>query len=500
MKLVQKSETKISAKLLFSFAVVLALVLALSYSSLTAIGMLGRSLDTAVNANAKKLQIVGDIQKGFEEMRADSTKVEMSLVNTLIGRITTEEGTVDGPTCSGCHTRDNVSSQKKGFDEAASRLKQKALELRPLIRTDGEHQALDKIDSGVVEWLALYETYMGLALEHKFNAGHEIMLGKIYPLIESLDKVANQLAAEQQGLLQATSQEAQARVSGSRRVAFVLLVLCLMAGCGVYWIVRGVNVTLREFAGEMRQVTHQVAAAASQISSSSQTLAQGASEQASSLQDTSSSSEEINIMSHKSAEGSQLASEKMEEAAQRVSEANQTLQQMMNSMEAINSSSNKISRIIKVIDEIAFQTNILALNAAVEAARAGEAGMGFAVVAEEVRNLAQRCTQAARDTSGLIEESIAMSQDGKGKFEQVTRAIRSITECAAEAKLLVDGVCRSSQEQTRGVEQVSKAIEQVEKVTQANAASAEQNAAAGEALTEQSETLKHVVEKLVELV
>jgi methyl-accepting chemotaxis protein/methyl-accepting chemotaxis protein-1 (serine sensor receptor) len=500
MNLAIGSGTKIRVKLLLSFATVLALVLGLSYSSLTAIDRLGASLDNAVNANAKKLQIVGEIQTSFQEMRADSTKVEMSLVSMLVARFNAEAGTVDAATCSSCHTKDNVASQKRGFDDAASRLKRKILELRPLAGTDTERQALDTIDNGVTGWLALYEQYMGLAWEHKFNDAHEIMLGKIYPLIGSLDKVAEKLAAEQQGLLKAASQEAQTRVAASRGVAFVLLGLCLVAGCGVYWTVRGVTLTLSEFAGEMTDVTHQVAAAAAQISSSSRTLAQGASEQAASLEDTSSSSEEINIMSHKSAEGSQLASEKMEEAAGRVSEANRTLQQMMNSMEAINSSSDKISKIIKVIDEIAFQTNILALNAAVEAARAGEAGMGFAVVADEVRSLAQRCTQAARDTAGLIEESIAMSQDGKGKFEQVTQAIRSITESATEARLLVDGVCRSSQEQTRGVEQVSRAIAQVEQVTQSNAASAEENATAGHELCAQSELLKNIVGRLNALV
>jgi methyl-accepting chemotaxis protein len=500
MMMAIKPTTRISAKLLFSFATVLALVLGLSYSSLTAIDRLSASLNNAVNANARKLQLAGEIHTGFAGLRADSTKVEMSLVNMLIVRLDTHDGAADGSTCSGCHTRDNVGGQKKRFDDNARLLKQKIIEMRPLVSNEGERQALDKIDRGVAEWLGLYENYLSLAWEHRFSDAHEIMLGKIYPLIDSLDKAADQLAAQQQALLRAAGQEAQSRVSTSRTVAFSLLGLCLVAGCGVYWTLRGVTLTLRQFASEMRQVTQEVSAAASQISSSSQTLAQGAAEQAASLEQTSLSSEEINIMSHKSAEGSHRASEKMEEASQRVSEANRTLQQMMDSMDAITTSSDKISRIIKVIDEIAFQTNILALNAAVEAARAGEAGLGFAVVADEVRNLAQRCSQAARDTAGLIEESIAMAQDGKGKFDEVARAIQSITESAAQAKLLVDGVSISSQQQTLGVEQITRAILQVEKVTQANAASAEENAAAGAELNAQSKSLERVVDRLTLLV
>jgi len=159
-----------------------------------------------------------------------------------------------------------------------------------------------------------------------------------------------------------------------------------------------------------------------------------------------------------------------------------------------------MSKIIKTIDEIAFQTNILALNAAVEAARAGEAGMGFAVVADEVRNLAQRCAQAAKDTAALIEESIAKSNDGKTKVDQVAVAIHAITEESGKVKTLVDEVNLGSQEQARGIEQIGKAITQMEQVTQRTAANSEESAAAAEELNAQSETLKDVVVRLSAMV
>ncbi|HXM45578.1 MAG TPA: methyl-accepting chemotaxis protein [Bryobacteraceae bacterium] len=205
-------------------------------------------------------------------------------------------------------------------------------------------------------------------------------------------------------------------------------------------------------------------------------------------------------MTRRNAGSSKVAAENMLVASQRIEDANRHLRLMTTSMNEINASSDRISKIIKVIDEIAFQTNILALNAAVEAARAGEAGMGFAVVADEVCNLAQRCAQAARDTAGLIEDSIAKSNDGKSKLDLVVAAIGSITESAAKVKNPVEEVSSGSIEQARGIQQVAQAIVQMEKVTQSTAASAEQGASASEQLSAQSEAVRGIVGRLTGLV
>jgi methyl-accepting chemotaxis protein/methyl-accepting chemotaxis protein-1 (serine sensor receptor) len=267
-----------------------------------------------------------------------------------------------------------------------------------------------------------------------------------------------------------------------------------------YLVTRGISRRLRTIADELHGAAQHVASATAQVAASAQSLSEGASSQAASLEQTSASTEEIHSMADKNAESSRSAATNMSEASARIEEAHLNLREMVGSMNEINSSSDKISKIIKVIDEIAFQTNILALNAAVEAARAGEAGMGFAVVADEVRNLAQRAAEAAKDTAGLIEESIGRSNEGKDKLDRVAAAIHGITEQSMKVRTLVDELNIGSQEQARGIEQISKAVVQIQNVTQKTAATAEESASAAEELSAQSATLKELVQRLTVMV
>ena len=232
------------------------------------------------------------------------------------------------------------------------------------------------------------------------------------------------------------------------------------------------------------------------LGASSQSLAEGATEQAASLEETSASMEEINSMTAQNVDHSRSAAGLVGDAAASVAEANQKLNDMLASMGEIRTSSDKIAKIIKVIDEIAFQTNILALNAAVEAARAGDAGMGFAVVADEVRNLAQRSAQAAKDTASLIEESISRSLEGSTRLDEVARSMSRVTELSEKVKMLIDEVSVGSDEQAKGIEQVTTALRQMEQVTQQSAAGAEENASVGAELGQQSQALDTIIERL----
>jgi len=290
-------------------------------------------------------------------------------------------------------------------------------------------------------------------------------------------------------------------LASMRKITLVGLgvLLAVVLGFWVFssrWIVR----PLAGIAGQLSEGSGRLGSISDQLAAGSQSVASGAVEQAASIEQTSASTAEIHSMTKKTAEHARSASEKVIESGRSVVAVNEKLQDMMTSMNEITASGNRISKIIQVIDEIAFQTNILSLNAAVEAARAGEAGMGFAVVADEVRSLAQKSAQAAKDTAELIQESISKSQEGSLNLQQVAQAVARVTELSNQVKTLIQHVGEASLDETRGIDQIAAGVKQMEQVTQAAAASAEQNASATEEVRSQSNALKSIVQHLTDLI
>ncbi len=251
------------------------------------------------------------------------------------------------------------------------------------------------------------------------------------------------------------------------------------------------NNTLAGIAASVEQIRN----GAQQVADSSQSVSQGASEQASALEQTTASIEEIAQQAKHNSEHAQHAKQISSTAREAADEGSALMQQMLEAMQAINDSSNQISKIIKVIDEIAFQTNLLSLNAAVEAARAGVHGKGFAVVAEEVRNLAQRSARAAKETEQLIEGSVEKIRRGTELADKTAQSLESIVQSMIKSNDLIDEIASASAEQVQGIEQISESLRQVDQVTQANAASAEQSASAAEELSSQATNLQRLVAK-----
>ncbi|MDD5167608.1 MAG: methyl-accepting chemotaxis protein [Syntrophales bacterium] len=244
----------------------------------------------------------------------------------------------------------------------------------------------------------------------------------------------------------------------------------------------------------------QVVSASIQVASSSQSLAEGTSEQAASLEETSSTLEEISSMTQRNADNASQAKALMLQTREIVSRVHDHVGQVALSVEEATKTSEETGKIIKTIDEIAFQTNLLALNAAVEAARAGEAGAGFAVVAGEVRNLAMRAAEAAKNTSTLIENTIT----AVGKSSELTQmtqvAFSENVELSDKVGNLIDEIAATSQEQTQGITQINKAVQEMDQVVQQTAANAEQSASAAEQMNSQAEAMKEYIDKLITVI
>ena len=495
-----RSKLALLQKLMAGVALMVLCLLVFSYNSWRVISALGGALDHSVTNTASHLSLLAAARSSFLEMKGETQGEQVAYAIQEMDR-QGRSGKSSQSACLACHAPGSADQIVQNLEMKRAEIKKQAADLRLLIHEDQvSRQALQEFERGANDWVGNTKEYLALANRGQFEAAHAILTDKTFPIVASINKAAKTLGDREQQTIAGFRRNAGVLIRNSRITMLFFIAINLGCSAVLFALVLSMARKLRRMSGEINEGSQQVAAAAEQVSSSGQSLAQGASEQAASLEETAASTADINSMTSSNAEKSESAARFVAATPDRIAAGNRKLEEMIGSMAHIQTSSEKIGKIIKTIDEIAFQTNLLALNAAVEAARAGEAGMGFAVVADEVRSLAQRSAQAAKDTAGLIEESIAASRQGSEKLSEVTQAIAAITEESQKVKMLVEEVSLGSREQARNLEQVSKAIQEMQQVTQKTAAGAEESAAAGQELSSQSQALSAVANQLTEIV
>lgn len=324
------------------------------------------------------------------------------------------------------------------------------------------------------------------------------------PLYAAIDPVSVKISDLVELQLRVAGEEYAAAQARYRRLLIEFTALIGLGGggalIGAVLLIRRIAGVLHVSAGEIQAAAVQASAASGQVSGGSQTIAQGASEQAATLEETGASLEEIASMTARNAENATAAHTAASDTSASAERGVAQITKLQGSMQALVNSSADIAKILKTIEEIAFQTNILALNAAVEAARAGEAGAGFSIVADEVRSLARRCAEAARDTAAKISVANENSGIGAATSREVAATLEMILVKVRDVDLRIGEIASACGEQSTGIAELNTAVRQMDQITQANAATAEETASAAEELNAQSAELIKIVGRLVGLI
>lgn len=374
-------------------------------------------------------------------------------------------------------------------------------EYESLNLSNAEKEALAEFKKYRMDYAKSRATVTKLCYEGKPQAALAVYRTETKAAFTEYSKYLDSLIEINAKLAEETDKQSQKDSRTSNIILFVTILSSfgLLSVLGLM-ISKMITDPISEAVANLNEGATQVATAAEQLSAASEQLASGTSEQAAAIQETSASIEESDSMVKQNTDNTQEAAVLARKTKDFAEDSHTKMDKMVVSMDELKKSSDDIAKIIKVIDEIAFQTNILALNAAVEAARAGDAGKGFAVVAEEVRNLAQKSAQATKDTAIIIEKNINLSKQNSQTTQEINEDIKEMDIQAQKVSELLGEISVASKEQAQGIEQIDKAIQQMEQVLQSNASTAEESASASHELSSQAASVKEIVNTLLVMV
>jgi methyl-accepting chemotaxis protein/methyl-accepting chemotaxis protein-1 (serine sensor receptor) len=442
-------------------------------------GRLSGELDQVASGPARKLDLLGQIM-----LAGDTARI--SARNILVYQF------IDQP--------ELVATESAKYEGANKQIGALLGELHGLLASVAERSAFDRMEADVNAWAS--GTDKVNAMSHAGDPAAAAVYAQQYTrrYAQGYDKAKIEMLELQRQEMRAARVRMQSYRSWAAWAAAAGGLAAVIVGSLVLMVIRRLDNSLRAVIRELSAGAREIGLATAQINSASQSVARITSEQAAGLEETAASAEEISAISRQNAGNATRATAVVAAVNGRARQGDEAIRALTVSMDEIGASSERISKILRVIDEIAFQTNILALNAAVEAARAGESGLGFAVVADEVRNLAHRSAQAAKDTASLVEDSLAKSQGGRKCVAQVTVIFREISGSAEELRSLIENVDTGSKEQARGIAQVAGAVSKMDETLQATAASAQESAAAVLEMSSQAEAVEHVAAQLAAIV
>ena len=459
------------------------------------IAMRSRLYDEEGEKAKKSLEYIQEI---MQNMRYSYLKLMIEAMQAVSER---DKGTVE---------KDRMDIIRENAQEIESRLNM----LERLIKGEEEKEIHAELASVVPVLLNAARVDLKKTIEAYASGQKEIARDfgqKIQHINELTDSVGSRLDTMTKDLKKAVvraKKEAETAekelAGGMRRTRLATWILSggITLGIAILFalLARGISRPIHRIIAGLDQGAQQVSVGAAQVSSASQALASGASQQAASVEETGASLEEMTAMIKQNADNAKQAEQLSNEAGQEVARVHRSMDELSESMTEAARASEETGKIIKTIDEIAFQTNLLALNAAVEAARAGEAGAGFAVVAEEVRNLAMRAADAAGSTATLIEGTRKKVEAGVDLVTNTGEAFGAVVQSVEKVNALVSEIAVASREQAQGVEQVGQAVTQIDSVTQQNASSAEESASAAEEMNAQVSEMKAIIGDLVVLI